>query len=96
MVSMSAIGSIGAGDMGDVGILEAAHHVRDGVDLADMGEELVAEAFAPGGAAHQAGDIDEGEPRRLDLADFASLASTSSRGSGTTTSPTFGSMVLNG
>ena len=33
-------------DMGDVGVLEAAHHVGDGVDLADVGEELVAETLA--------------------------------------------------
>ena len=51
-------------DVGDVGILEAAQHVGDGVALADVGEELVAEALALAGAAHQAGDIDEGDPRR--------------------------------
>ena len=56
--------------MGDVGILEAAHHMRDGVDLADVGEELVAEAFALGGAAHEAGDVDEGQPGRDDLRRF--------------------------
>ena len=33
-------------DMGDVVILEAAQHMDDGVDLADVGEELVAQAFA--------------------------------------------------
>ena len=54
-------------DMGDVGILKAAHHMRDRIDLADGGEELVAEAFALGRAAHEAGDIDEGQPRRDDL-----------------------------
>ena len=47
-------------DMGDVVVLEAAHHMHDGVDLADGGEELVAEPLAFRGAAHQAGDIDEG------------------------------------
>ena len=47
-------------DMGDVGVLEAAHHMGDGVDLADVGEELVAEPLALGGAAHEAGDVDEG------------------------------------
>ena len=54
-------------DVGDVVVLEAAHHMRDGVDLADVGEELVAEALALGGAAHQPGDVDEGQPRRHDL-----------------------------
>ena len=44
--------------------------MRDRVDLADGGEELVAEAFALGRAAHQAGDVDEGQPRRDDLRGF--------------------------
>ena len=34
-------------DMGDVAVLEAAQHMDDGVDLADIGEELVAEALRP-------------------------------------------------
>ena len=35
-----------AADMRHVRIVEAAHHMRDGVDLADVAEELVAEPFA--------------------------------------------------
>ena len=54
-------------DMGDVVVLEAAQHMHDGVDLADVGEELVAQPFALGGAAHQAGDVDEGDAGRDDL-----------------------------
>ena len=46
-------------DMGDVAFLEAAQDVADRVDLADVGEELVAEPFALAGAADEAGDIDE-------------------------------------
>ena len=57
-------------DMGDVVVLEAAQHMRDGVDFADIGEELVAEAFAFGGAAHQARDVDEGDARGNDLGGF--------------------------
>ena len=57
-------------DMGDVGVLEAAHHVRDGIDLADIAEKLVAQAFALRGAAHQPGDVDEGQPCRHDLRGF--------------------------
>ena len=60
-------------DMDDVVILEAAEHIGDGVDLADHGEELIAEAFALGGAAHEAGDVDEGEPRRDDLGGLGDL-----------------------
>src|SRR5260221_371369 len=59
--------------MGDVGILKAAHHMRDRIDLADGGEKLVAEALALRGAAHQARDIDKGQPRRNDLAGFGDL-----------------------
>ena len=83
--------------MGDVAALEAAQHVDDRVDLADVGEELVAEPFALGGAAHQAGDVDELELGRDDLAPtWRSAASFSRRASGTATRPTFGSMVQNG
>jgi hypothetical protein len=41
--------------------------VRDGIDLADVAEELIAEAFALGSAAHQPRDVHEGQPRRHDL-----------------------------
>ena len=44
--------------MGDVVVVEAAEHMYDGVAVADVGEELVAEAFAFGGAANEAGDVD--------------------------------------
>ena len=53
-------------DMGDVVVLEAAQHMGDGVDLADIGEKLIAEPLAFRRAAHQAGDVDEGQPRRHD------------------------------
>src|SRR5882672_184689 len=56
--------------MGDVGILKAAHHMSDRIDLADGGEKLVAETFALRGAAHQARNIDKGQPGRDDLAGF--------------------------
>src|SRR5947207_3118071 len=58
-------------DMGDIAILETAHHMGDGIDFADIGEELVAESFALGGAAHQARNIDESEPSRDDLGALA-------------------------
>ena len=82
--------------MGDVAVLEAAHDMGDGVAFADIGEELVAEPLALRGAAHEAGDVDEGQPRRDDFLRAGDFASTSSRGSGTATSPTFGSIVQNG
>ena len=54
-------------DMGDVVVDEAAHDMGDRVAFADRGEELVAESFALGSPAHEAGDIDEGEAGRNDL-----------------------------
>jgi len=48
-----------AGYMDDFGIGEAADDVEDGVGLADVREELVAEAFALAGAFDDAGDVDE-------------------------------------
>ena len=83
-------------DMGDVVILETAQHMGHGIDFADIGQELVAQAFAFGGAAHQAGDVDKGDAGGNDLRDPAILARVSSRGSGTATSPTLGSMVQKG
>jgi hypothetical protein len=54
-----------ARDMDDVGVLEAAHDTDDGVGFADVGQELVAQAFALRGAGDQPGDIDELDDRRL-------------------------------
>ena len=64
--------------------------------LADVGEELVAEAFAFGGAGDQARDVDEFHRRRDDLLRIHDAGSTASRSSGTATTPTFGSIVQNG
>ena len=48
-------------------VLEAAHHVHDGVHLADVGQELVAQALALAGALHQAGDVHKLHPGGDDL-----------------------------
>jgi hypothetical protein len=56
-----------ARDVHHVRILEAAHDVGDGVGLADVGEELVAQSLPLGGALHQPGDIDELHHRRHHL-----------------------------
>ncbi len=47
--------------MRDVGILECAHDERGCVGLANVAEEAVAEALAATRAAHQAGDVGEGD-----------------------------------
>ncbi|MNZ98175.1 hypothetical protein D3C78_1174520 [compost metagenome] len=54
-------------DVGDVIILEAAQNVNHGVHFTDIGEELVAEAFALRCTAYQAGDVDEGDAGRDDF-----------------------------
>src|SRR5690606_33421264 len=46
-------------DVYDVFVFEAAHHVHDGIGLADVGQELVTKAFAFGSACYQAGDVHE-------------------------------------
>ena len=61
------------GHVNDVVVLEAAHDVRDGVALADVGEKLVAEAFALARAGDETGDVDEFHDRghdALGLDDF--------------------------
>ena len=50
----------------DVRVLEAAHDLHDGVHLADVGEELVAQSLALARALDQAGDVDELDGRRND------------------------------
>ena len=46
-------------DVDDVAVLEGAHDLADRVGLADVGEELVAQALPLGGAAHDPRDVDE-------------------------------------
>ena len=43
--------------MGDVVVVKAAQHVQNGVGLADIGQELVAESLTFRGPFHQSGDI---------------------------------------
>ena len=45
--------------MDHIGILEAADNLENRVDLADMRQELVAEALALAGTLHDAGDVDQ-------------------------------------
>ena len=48
-----------ARDMHDLGVVEAANDVHNGVGRADVSEELVAEALTLARAGDQAGDVDE-------------------------------------
>ena len=52
------------GDVVDVVILKAAHHLHDGVDLADVAQELVAEPLPLARAAHQPRDVHKLDHRR--------------------------------
>ena len=57
---VDVIGGIDAAvHVDDVLVLEAAYHVGDGVSLADVLQELVAESLALGGALHKSRDVDE-------------------------------------
>ena len=50
--------------MNDVVVVKAAHDLHDGVALADVGQELVAQALARGRALDQAGNVDKLDRRR--------------------------------
>ena len=62
------------GDVDNVRVLEAAHDMDERVHLADVAEELIAQALAVGGAFHQAGDVHELKGRRDQRADLGDLA----------------------
>ena len=49
----------GAIHVGDVLVLEAAHHFHDGSAFADVAKELVAKTLALACTAHKACDVDE-------------------------------------
>ena len=55
-----------AGDVHDVGIAEEAHDLADRIGLADVRQELVAQALALRRARHQTGDVDELDRRGHD------------------------------
>ena len=48
-------------DVDDVRVVEGSGDHADGVGLADVGEELVAQALALARSPHDAGDVDEGD-----------------------------------
>ena len=57
-------------DMDHIAIRETAQDVRDGVDLANVSEKLVAESLAAGGAANQSGNVDKFKLGRDDFCRF--------------------------
>ena len=85
-----------AADVMNVAVFEAAHDLDDRVHFADVAEELVAESFARARAFHEPGDIDELDRGRNDFLRMRKLREHSRRGSGTVTTPRFGSIVQKG
>ncbi len=63
--------------MDHVRVFEAAHHVGNGIHLADVGQELVPQPFALGSALHQPGDVHELHGRRCDLLGLVDLGKDS-------------------
>ena len=83
-------------DVDDVVVLEGAHDLADRVRLADVGQELVAQAFAFGGALDDAGDVDEGDGRGHDLLGVHQLGEHGKALVRQRNDAVFGSMVANG
>lgn len=59
--------------MDDIVVIKAAEDVEDGVSLADIGEELVAETFALAGTFNEAGDVHDFDRGRDDTFRVAEL-----------------------
>ena len=70
MTSMSDFGIDPAVDVRDVVVGEDPYHLADRVALADVGEELVSQTCALGGALDNPGDVDKGHRRMHDLFRF--------------------------
>ena len=65
--------------MHHVFVIETAHHMHNGIGLADVGKKLIAQAFAFGCARHQAGDIHklhDGRKQFLRLRNIRELGET--------------------
>ena len=60
--------------MHNLAVIKAAHYMDDGIHLANMGKELVAQALALGGPLHQPRDIHELDDRRGHLVGGIHLA----------------------
>jgi hypothetical protein len=52
--------------MDNIGVIKDAHHLSNGIGLANVGKELIPQPFTLAGASNDAGDVDEGDSRRND------------------------------
>ena len=84
------------GNVSHVVVFEAAHHVSNGIGLADVGEKLIAQAFAFGRAGDQTGDIGELHGGGNDLLGLDDSGKSVQARIGNGTIPELGSMVQNG
>ena len=82
--------------VGDVIVIEAPEHMDYGVGFADVGKELVAEAFALARSFHEAGYVDDFDSGGDHAAGLAHLHQAVEALVGHGDDPTFGSMVQNG
>ena len=81
----------------NVTVLEAANDLYDGINLANVAKKLVAQTFSLARAFDEAGDIHKLDRRRYRSGRFGHASPEhSSRGSGTDTTPWFGSIVQKG
>jgi hypothetical protein len=96
MVSMSSFGRDPPVDVHDVVVLEDPDHLADRVAVADVGQELVAQALALARALDDAGDVDEVDGGRDGLGRPEQLRQLRQPGVRHPTTPTFGSIVANG
>jgi len=83
-------------DVGHLAAWEAADHVGDGVDLADLAEKLVAEPFPLLAPLTRPAMSMKRIAHGVTLPGDRERASASRRGSGTATTPTLLEMVVNG
>ena len=45
--------------MNDIAVIKATEHVNDGINVADVGQKLVTQAFTLGGTAYETGNVHE-------------------------------------
>ena len=52
--------------MDNIGVIKDAHHLSNGIGLANVGKELITQPLTLAGASNDAGDVDEGDSGRDD------------------------------
>jgi hypothetical protein len=86
----------GRADVMNVGIFKTTHHLHDRLDFANMVEELITETFTRARAFDQPAMSTNSIAVGVIFFERRNLGDLFRRGSGTITTPTFGSIVQNG